>query len=114
GTSSSSNVRNICPGGNCNNASYEAAYTVVVLEPTGCLSSPSNEIVVHYGTNGPPAPVGLPVVTPISASKASISWNDVAGETGYELWRFRHALGSYPGEPYAFVKSIPANTTSVI
>lgn len=97
-----------------NSAGSAGSYKVEIIEATGCLSNQSNSIEVTYGTGGAPPAPNKPVATAISSTETTITWNDVSGETAYEIWRIRFALGGYPLEGYKHIKTLPAGTTSTI
>jgi len=98
----------------------QGIYTVKVLEATGCVSSSSNSINVSWNDPQPanPQPT-IPTMTPISSTSLKVDWSDVAGETGYEIWRLRlptagynyaTGLGGYVDQSWRLLKILPENT----
>lgn len=95
-------------------------YTVKVLEATGCISAASNPIAVTWTDPQPANPTpSTPTMTALTSTSLKVDWNDVAGETGYEIWRFRFnspgfnwgtGLGGYPDESWRLIKILPANS----
>ncbi|MBO9571225.1 MAG: hypothetical protein J7497_03310, partial [Chitinophagaceae bacterium] len=77
-------------------------------EQYGCGTefSPNFKVVDANGTPKPAGANNLSVV-PVSESVLKLSWQDGAGETGYEIYRATTATG-----PYQFIKLTNANVTT--
>lgn len=101
-------------------------YTVKVLEATGCISAASNPITVTWTDPQPANPTpSTPTMTALTSTSLKVDWNDVAGETGYEIWRLRlptqgynygtgygTTLPSYRDESWRLIKILPANSVT--
>ena len=101
-----------------NGAAADAGiYTTKVLMAAGCMSVSSNPIKVVWTnpqpvTNPPPALVPVPV--PGSTTSMNVTWNDVSGETGYEVWRWRFAINGYSMQNWALVTILPPGSSSPV
>jgi len=76
-----------CAGGCANNG----AYTLVTSTYEACPSAPSAPVTVFFSDQ---APVNLTAPSGFAGqvngpAQATLTWNDVANETGYEIWRRR-------------------------
>src|SRR6185295_18616154 len=92
-------------------------YTAKVLLASGCTSNPSNSINVVWTNpqptaNPPSTPVPIPV--PGSATSMNITWSDVSGEAGYEVWRWRFAANGYSMQNWSLVSVLPASSNPSI
>jgi predicted esterase len=102
------------------NSTYAGSYTVQVQLPAGCYSSSSNAVVVQYNSPQPTTPTfNITARTPVSSTQINVTWENPAGETAFEIWRYRQ--GNYAGGPPAtgfplekfhLVGTVGANVTS--
>lgn len=103
-----------------NNATYAGSYTVQVQLPAGCYSASSNAIVVQYNDPQPTTPAfNILSRTPVSPTAIDVTWENPAGETAFEVWRYRkgdYVAGppatGYPLEKFQLVATVGANVTS--
>ncbi|MFQ3577331.1 MAG: PA14 domain-containing protein, partial [Cytophagales bacterium] len=84
-------------------------YSVRVRPTNACWSAFSDPINIRVGSNEPGAPNGPANLKALAASFTAINltWNDVAAETGYEIYR-----SNTMGGPYTYINTLPANTVA--
>jgi predicted esterase len=103
-----------------NSSTFAGSYTVQVQLPAGCFSSSSNAIVVNFNSPQPTTPVfNILSRTPVSPTQINITWENPAGESGFEVWRYRQGnyvagppATGYPLEKYHLVGTVGANVTT--
>lgn len=105
-----SNTRTV--SNNAGAAADAGTYTVRVLEATGCQSLLSNPINITFQSPQPTTLLPRPTLAAISPTEVTLTWNDVADETGYEIWQYRRTVSPYPGLNWRLLTILPANTTS--
>jgi predicted esterase len=113
------------PGGaaNTNQVSVNAGgindagnYQVKVQEATGCQSEFSNTITLVYTTphTSPGQPTNV-TATPVSSTDVRLNWvQNIANETGFEIWRNRQNSNGYVNQPFRLIGTVPANTTTYL
>jgi|GEM_PF-5808034 len=107
-------------------------YHVVVREPSGCLSNPSNSLTMVYNPNALKAnntsgpwhtnPIGAfsgrPGVALVPDNGGiRITWSDsFTNEEYFEIWRYRRGENGYPGTQanYQMIATTAANSTSYV
>jgi predicted esterase len=103
-----------------NNATYAGAYSVQVQLPAGCYSSMSNAVNVQFNNPQPTTPAfNILSRTAVSQSQINVTWENPAGETGFEIWRYRkgdYVAGppatGYPLEKFSLVGTVGADVTT--
>jgi predicted esterase len=114
-----SNLKTIATGTG-NNASYAGWYTCTVQLPAGCFSGSSNSVIVRYKDPQPTSPVfNITSRTAINPRQIKVTWENPAGETSFEIWRYRKGdyvegppATGYPLEKFKLVATVGANVTS--
>lgn len=99
-----------CSTGAC---SGNGDYTLVVAGYDNCPSPPSVAKTVVFNNQAPTslaAPAAFQSSNPGSTS-ARLSWQDVSGETGFEIWR-RKVLGATTYSAWTMAKLASANSTT--
>ena len=100
--------------GNCTGAcTGNGDYTLVVAGFDNCPSPPSVAKTVVFNNQAPislPAPANFVAATPTQSS-VKLSWADVSGETGFEIWR-RKLTGSATYSAWSMPTITGANVTT--
>ena len=72
------------------------------------VAAESNTIVIKYATAKPPTPTGLSASDGTSTAHVALSWTDVAGETGYVI--YRNTANSFAGATAIYTNAANAVT----
>jgi predicted esterase len=102
-----------------NNSAFAGAYTVQVQLPAGCYSLTSNAVNIQFNNPQPTTPsFNILSRTAVSPTQINVTWENPAGETGFEIWRYRkgdYVAGppatGYPLEKFSLVGTVGPDVT---